>query len=101
MDYQVIWMDEAIADLKSIVLRMAQDNPYAARRWGEKIRQKPLLLSEQPRLGHRFEKLGRDDVREVNVPPYRIIYFVQDATRTIWILTVWHGARQEPDISIP
>ena len=101
MDYQVIWMDEAIADLKSIVLRIAQDNPDAALRWGEKIRQKPLLLSVHPRLGHRFEKLGRDDVRELNVPPYRIIYHVQDASRTVWILAVWHGARQEPDIHLP
>ena len=70
MDYQVIWMDEAIADLKSIVLRIAQDNPDAALRWGEKILQKPALLSKHPRLGRRFEKLGREDVRELgNVEP--------------------------------
>ena len=100
MDYQVIWMDEAIADLKSIVLRIAQDNPDAALRWGEKILQKPRLLSEQPRLGHRFEKLGREDVRELNVPPYRIIYQILDSTRTVWILTVWHGARKEPDLQL-
>ena len=101
MDYKVIWMDEAIADLKSIVLRLAQDNPDAAVRWGEKIQQKPLALPKHPRLGRRFEKLGREDVRELGVPPYRIIYHVQDATRMVWILTVWHGARQEPDLQVP
>lgn len=101
MDYKVTWMDEALADLKSIVLRIAQNDPDVAERWGERILQKPLLLATHPRLGHRFEKLGRDDVCELNVPPYRIIYHVQDATRAVWILTVWHGARQEPDIQLP
>ena len=101
MDYQVIWMDEAIDDLKSIVLCIAEDHPEVAQRWGEKLRHKPLALSEHPRLGRRFKKMGREDVRELNVPPYRIIYHVQDAARKVWILTVWHGARQEPDLSIP
>ena len=93
--------DEAIADLKSIVLGIARDNPDAALRWGEKLRQKPLVLAEHPRFGRVFQKLERDDVREINVPPYRIIYHVRDATRTVWILTVWHGAREEPEISVP
>ena len=101
MDYKVIWMDEAIADLKSIVLRIARDNPDAALQWGEKIREKPLTLAAHPGFGRVFVKLGRDDVRELNVPPYRIIYHVQEATRIVWILTVWHGARLEPDLKLP
>ena len=101
MDYKIIWMDEAIADLKSIVLGLAHDNRDTALRWGEKLRQKPFVLTQHPRFGRVFQKLGRDDVREVNVPPYRIIYHVHDATRTVWILTVWHGAREEPEISVP
>ena len=94
-------MDEAIADLKSIVLNITHDSPDIALRWGEKIRQKPFVLAAHPRFGRIFAKLDRDDVREINVPPYRIIYFVEDASRTVWILTVWHGARQEPDIQLP
>ena len=101
MDYQVIWMDEAIADLKSIVLGIAQDNPDAALHWGEKLRQKSGVLAEYPRFGRIFQKLGRDDVREINVPPYRIVYHVSDVTRKVWVLTVWHGAREEPEIYWP
>ena len=85
MDYKVIWMDEAVADLKSIVLTIAHDNPDIAWRWGDKLRQKPLVLPQHPRFERVFKKLARDDVREINVPPYRIIYHVRDATRTVWI----------------
>ena len=97
MDYKVIWSDEAIEDLGKAVQDIARQNPIAAKRTGEKILKKVGVLAQFPRFGRRYAKLGRDDVREFPVPPYRVIYFVRDATRIVIILTVWHGARQEPD----
>ena len=83
MDYRIIWLDDAIGDLRKAVEYIAQYNSIAAKRTGDTILEKVQLL-------------GRDDVREIPVPPYRVIYFVQDATRVVTILTVWHGA-QEPE----
>jgi toxin ParE1/3/4 len=97
MDYQVIWPDDAIGDLRKAVEYIAQYNPTAAKRTGETILIKVQLLVRFPRIGKVFARLGRDDVREVSVPPYRVIYFVQDPARTVTILTVWHGARREPN----
>ena len=97
MDYKIIWLDDAIGDLRKAVEYIAQYNSTAAKRTGGTILKKVQLLGRFPRLGEVFAKLGRDDVREISVPPYRVIYFVQDATRVVTILTVWHGARQEPE----
>jgi addiction module RelE/StbE family toxin len=97
MGYQVIWSDDAISDLRQAVQYIAQFNPDAAKKTGETILKKVQVLGQFPRLGKVFAKLGRDDVRAVPVPPYRVIYWVRDAPQTITILTVWHGARQEPD----
>ena len=44
MDYQVIWDDEAIAELGKAVRYIASDNPLAARKTGETIIQKAGTL---------------------------------------------------------
>jgi plasmid stabilization system protein ParE len=98
MDYKVIWDDEAIEELRQAVRFIAPNNPTAARKTGEAILQKAGILGSFPRLGKVFSKLSRDDVREIPVPPYRIFYHIKDAERTVRILKVWHGARQEPEI---
>ena len=98
MDYKVIWDDEAIAELAQAVRHIAPQNPVAARRTGATILQKAGTLGSFPRLGKIFAKLNRDDAREIPVPPYRIIYHLKDAERSVRILKVWHGTRQEPDL---
>ena len=98
MDYKVIWDDEAIEELRQAVRFIAPNNPTTARKTGETILKKAENLGTFPRLGKVFSKLNRDDVREIPVPPYRIFYHIKDAERTVRILKVWHGARQEPEI---
>jgi plasmid stabilization system protein ParE len=98
MDYKVIWDDEAIFELAQAVRFISSHNPAAARRTGETILKKAGNLGSFPRLGKVFSKLNRDDTREIPVLPYRIFYHIKDAERTVRILKVWHGARQEPDI---
>lgn len=98
MDYKVIWTPQGIETLREAVEYIAQDNSSAARKMGDAILKKALLLEDFPRLGKVFAKLGRDDVREISVPPYRIIYQIRDSQQTIFVLTVWHGARQEPEL---
>jgi plasmid stabilization system protein ParE len=98
MDYKVIWDDEAIEELARAVRHIAQHNPSAARKTGNSILQKAGLLAKFPEMGKVFRKLNRNDVREISVPPYRIIYHIKDAEGCVQILKVWHGARREPEI---
>lgn len=96
MDYQIIWDDEALAELTRIIGYIASDNPTAARKFGERILERIKQTGAFPRLGKIYPKLHREDVREIPLPPYRIIYHVKDAERRIRILKLWHGSREEP-----
>jgi plasmid stabilization system protein ParE len=98
MDYKVIWDDEAIEELGRAVRHIAQHNIIAASKTGETILQKAGALAQFPEMGKMFRRLNRRDVREIPVPPYRIIYEIKDAERCVRILKVWHGARREPEI---
>ena len=98
MDYKIIWLDDALQDLDHALQFIADDNPLAAGRFGGTILKKVALLAQFPRLGKIYQKLNRENVREVLVDPYWIIYRVEDAAKTVSIITVWHTARQEPEL---
>ncbi|HZV33290.1 MAG TPA: type II toxin-antitoxin system RelE/ParE family toxin [Verrucomicrobiae bacterium] len=98
MDYKVVWSDRSLSNLKEIVQFIAEDNPFAAERLGNTIIKRASLLAQFPKLGSVFAGLRRDDVREIAAPPYRIIYQILESQKIISIVTVWHGARKEPEI---
>jgi toxin ParE1/3/4 len=98
MDYKVVWDDEATAELGQIVRYIAQFDPDAARKTGLSIFQKVKLLGSFPQLGKIYRQLNREDVREIPVYPYRVIYLVKDSENSVRILKVWHGARRDPEI---
>ncbi|HWF20004.1 MAG TPA: type II toxin-antitoxin system RelE/ParE family toxin [Verrucomicrobiae bacterium] len=98
MDYKIVWSDRSLSNLKEIVQFIAEDNALAAERMGNTIIKRASFLAQFPQLGAVFSGLRRDDVREIAAPPYRIIYQVLESKKMISILTVWHGARQEPEI---
>jgi addiction module RelE/StbE family toxin len=98
MGFKVIWTDEAVDDLRQLVAYISKDNPDAAVKLGEKLVQKSMLLVAHPRFGKIFRELGRDNIREMAVPPYRLIYEIDDDGLKIFIRMVHHGARQGPEI---
>ena len=99
MGHKVIWTDEAIADLRQMVARIAKDNPPAAVKMGEEIIRKSLLmLAEHPRVGRMLREAKRDTLREISIRPYRLIYEIDDASLTVKVRVLWHGARREPDV---
>ena len=56
------------------------------------------LIRKHPLIGERFHSLDRDDIRDYPVPPVRLIYRVHQERSVIYVLTVWHGARDEPEL---
>lgn len=98
MGQQVIWTDEAIADLRQWVAFIAQDNPAAGVKLGEKIIRKSMLLAAHPRLGRMLRETKRDTLREIIMHPCRLIYEIDDPSQTVRVRVLWHGARQEPEI---
>lgn len=85
------WTERAANDLLAIGDYIAADKPAAARSWVEKLRQRAVKASRMPRTGRVVPEIGRDDVREVFLRTYRIVYRVVDDG--IVVLTVFDGHR--------
>jgi toxin ParE1/3/4 len=83
------WSKTAREDLKQIARYIARDNPKAARRWIERLRQRALSAASQPRGGRVVPEYGQEEVREVFERTYRIIYEI--TSNSIYVLTVLEG----------
>lgn len=83
------WTQRARTDLLEIGRYIARDKPGAARRRVERLRQGARTAARQPHAGRMVPELGRDDLREVLIGNYRIVYEVhREESR---ILTVFEG----------
>lgn len=85
------WTDRARRDLLAIGRYIAQDNPSTARRWVERLRERARQAAATPLAGRVVPELQRDDIREVFLRNYRIVYRVREDA--IDVLTVFEGHR--------
>jgi plasmid stabilization system protein ParE len=92
---RVRWSLRAKNDLLAIARFIAADNPDAAHAWVEKLREQARRVASMPRAGRRVPEVGRDDIREVLLRHYRIVYRVEP--RGIVVLTVFEGHRLFPE----
>jgi plasmid stabilization system protein ParE len=60
----------------------------------ERITSAVLQLESFPELGARIVGWGREDLREIIVGNYRVIYRL--TAKTVYIVTVIHAARSYP-----
>ena len=98
MEYQVIWSEEAIDQLQAICSHIAKDNADAAVRLGEGILAHTRILATFPFIGPAYPRGARGPLREIVYRPYRIFYDVFEDPRSVHILHVRHGAREEPKL---
>lgn len=97
MDYKVLITDSALADLREIVEFVAQDDPQAAGRLGEKLIARALSLSTMPER-HASHDAARG-IRKMPLTPYLVFYTCDKVGGVVNILHFWHGARQAPGFS--
>ena len=96
MDFKIILSDAAIADLNDICSYIARRDPEAAIRLGNGILGHVRILGAFPFIGPVYPRGVRGSLREIVFRSYRIFYDVSEASRSVEILHVWHGAREEP-----
>ncbi len=96
MDFKVIWSDAAIADLHDSCSSIARHDPQAAGRMGQGILDHVRILASFPFIGPTYPRGSRGSLREIVFRSYRIFYDVSESPRSVEILHVWHGAREEP-----
>ena len=93
---RVRWSRRAVADLVEIGDYIARDAPPEARRWVERLRTRAAEAALAPKAGRKTPELDRDDVREVVLKRYRIVYRVRQTG--IVVVTVFEGHRRLPAI---
>lgn len=91
---KVHWTETALAHLQGIYACIARDSPTYARRMIDRLTARSRQIETAPLLGGKVLEYDRDDIREVLVRPYRIIYRVKEDQADV--LAVVHAARLLP-----
>ncbi len=84
----VVWTLPAKNDLRQIHNSIAYDSKIYAKRVTQNIVAKPDILDGLPRIGKVVDELKDDNIRELPIYTYRIIYEVK--TDNVSILSVVH-----------
>ena len=92
----VTWTHPALDQLDEICRYVARRSPGQAVRLAEQMFQATDRLALFPRSGQIVPEHKLDDVREIFVQSYRVIYCVNGDE--VEILAVQHGARRLSDI---
>lgn len=87
----VRWTHHALAQLRHIHDFISQDSPLYAKRVSDALVRKTFLLDELPRLGRKVSELNDENVRELELYSYRILYELKSTH--IDILAVIHKRR--------
>ena len=91
---KIVWTEPARQDLRQVFIYIAKDSPKAAAKVLSLIKERTILLQDNPHLG----RTGRvDGTRELIITgsPYILPYRLKE--NQIQILAVFHSARQWPE----
>jgi toxin ParE1/3/4 len=94
----LVWLRRAIVDRDELLDCIAQDNPLAAIKQGDRIAHQVERLTQHPEMGRAGRKEGTREL-VVSRTPFIVVYRIK-GTRTkgqrIELLRVLHGAQQWP-----
>ncbi len=91
---RIVWARPALADVLEIKQYIAADSARYAQLVTERLFAAVERLSGYPLSGRMVPELSAETVREVIVPPYRIVYRVR--ADVLEIIAVVHSARRFP-----
>ena len=87
------WTDQSVVDLTNIADFIAKDSVRYAKITVLRFRTAARQLKSFPLIGRKVPETGIDNIRELILGNYRIIYSIFSADR-IDILTVHHSAKR-------
>lgn len=93
---KIYWTESAVEDLNGIKGYIARDSEYYAINFTDRIISSVEQLALLPELGRNVPEADENNIREIIIRPYRIIYQIQ--ADSINIITIVHSAR---DLSNP
>lgn len=88
---KIVWTEPACQDLRDIFTCIAEDNPDAAQTPLTEIKERAVLLQDNPRLGH----MGRiDGTRELGFADTHYILPYRIKEQQSQLVAGFHAARQ-------
>jgi addiction module RelE/StbE family toxin len=91
---EVRWTEQAVADLQAIREFITRDSPRYGRLVAERLFTATERLVTFPLSGRVVPELGRDDVREIIVGEYRLVY--KASAGAVIMLTIFRSSRLFP-----
>ncbi len=91
---RVRWTPQAAEDLKAIREFIERDSPQYGRLVAERLFDATQRLETFPQSGRIVPEVGRDDVREIILGEYRIVYLLSG--ETVVLATVFRSSRLFP-----
>ena len=91
---RIIWSPSAVADLESIHEFISRDSPNYAAELVEDLLAGPYQLLNFPRIGRVVPGFGQEQLRELLIGSYRVVYEL--FSDRIEIVGVIHGRRDMP-----
>lgn len=88
---KLVWSQRARTDVQHLRDYIAQDSPFYARQFIERLLKRIDALPDFPHRGRVVPEAEREDIREIIHQGYRIIY--RTTPDHLLIITVLHGSR--------
>lgn len=98
MSFEIKWSRRASLDLADLNAYIAADNPTAADGEVRALILKVDLLGQFPLLGQVYRKTKLEEFRSVISGNYRIVYRIRPDGPFLDIVTIRHGAQDDPDL---
>jgi addiction module RelE/StbE family toxin len=86
---EIVWTSPARRDLDRHVDYIARQNPAAALRVDDAIREAVERLADQPHRGRPGQRVGTRELVIAEFPAYLVVYRLTETE--VRILRVWHG----------
>jgi len=87
----VIWAGPARSDLRAIHDFIASDSKYYAKKVVKDVIERTNILEEYPRLGRKAPEINDENIREISVYSYRVLYEIK--LEKVYIIGIIHGRR--------
>jgi toxin ParE1/3/4 len=87
------WSQRALSDMAHIRDYIAQDSPFYARQFTDRIIKRIENLVDFPHMERPVPEAERDDIRELIYQGYRVIYQLNEIQKHIELVSVLHGGR--------
>lgn len=88
---RIIWTSQALNDLQAIGDFISRDAPTFAQVFTDKVFDTVERLENFPRSGRIVPEINQENIREIIVGSYRIVYLLTGDE--VGILTVFHASR--------